>query len=873
MDRPIRILLVEDLAADAELITRALRRAGCDITPLRVETRAGLIEELARFEPDIVLSDFTLPGFDGLEALGLVRDRASGLPFVFVSGTLGEDRAIEALKRGATDYVLKNNLARLPNAVKRALDESANLRARQAAETAVRTSERRLRDIVEASQDWIWELDAAGRCTFSNGAARTILGYGVEELLGRDLTELLHPDDGWRRAGLLPDAAKGETAVHAVRARWLHRDGTFRWLERSATVVRAYEVLQGYRGNDRDVTRQLEHEARIARLNRAQILLSSVSAAVARGRERGPLLQEICRLAVERGGYARAIVALHDAPQAEPRPVAWHSDLPGGIETLALPLGLRGARDQVSLPRAALQNGRPAIADNLGPGSPVQLRHQTELRALGVQALAVLPLLSDHERLGVLSLESREPGIFDEGELAVLTEVAVEVVRSLQHFQREETLHFLSWYDPLTQLARRELFGERLALVCGNERDAAAAVVALDLDRIGIVNDSLGRDSGDEMLRIVANRLRTHLGNADRLAYLGGGTFAVALAGADAEPAGIAQSRARLREIFGESFRIGGRDIDMQIRTGVARYPQDANSATALVHNAETALRRAKASGLEDYDYTVTLNRELAERMLTGQRLHRALGLDQFLLHYQPIVDLETGRTIGAEALLRWNDPGHGLVPPALFVPLLEESGQIVEVGQWVFERVARDAALLNRAGIRGLRLAVNISPLQLRRPDFVDKLLLAAAEAARQHAQMEVEITESMLMQDLEASIEKLTQLRAAGIRVSIDDFGTGYSSLALLSRLPIDSLKIDRSFIAPLADDPAAMTVVSTVIGLGRSFRLSTVAEGVEAEDQLKLVRLMKCELGQGYLFGRPAPLAEFIARASIAGPRADD
>jgi EAL domain-containing protein (putative c-di-GMP-specific phosphodiesterase class I) len=360
---------------------------------------------------------------------------------------------------------------------------------------------------------------------------------------------------------------------------------------------------------------------------------------------------------------------------------------------------------------------------------------------------------------------------------------------------------------------------------------------------------------------VVARRLRTRMGNADRLAHLGGGTFAVALSGADAEGAGLVQARTQLREVFEEPFRVGDREIDMQIRTGVARYPEDASSATALVQNAETALRRAKATGLDDYDYTVTLNEQLARTLLINQRLHRALAQSQFLVHYQPIVELETLTIVGAEALLRWRDPERGLVPPNEFIPLLEQSGQIVDVSQWVLEQVARDARLMTRGTTRRLHLAVNISPLQLSREDFVARLLQVSGEIDRHRAQLEIEITESMLMQDLDVSIAKLAELRAAGIRVSIDDFGTGYSSLAMLARLPIDCLKIDRSFISPLADEPASMTVVSTVIGLARSFRLKSVGEGVETEEQLKLLKLMKCDLGQGYLFGRPAPLEELL------------
>ncbi|MET0293332.1 MAG: EAL domain-containing protein [Steroidobacteraceae bacterium] len=874
MAEPIRILMVEDQEADAELIRRALLLSGTRLDTRRVDSQAALLSHLEDFRPDIVLSDFTLPGFGGLEALDLVRAHDAALPFVFVSGTLGEDRAIAALKRGATDYVLKQSLARLPSAVMRALDEAANQRARVAAENEARRNARRLHDIVEASQDWIWELDLRSTFTFSNNAVQSVLGLPPEAILGRHFATLLHPDDRPRAAMLLPDRSRGEVAVRGRRARWLREDGSERWLESSATLVLQNGELAGYRGNLRDVTRQLEHEAHIARLNRVQVLLSSVNAAVARIPDQGGLLQEICRLAVERGGYARAIVALQDAAGAQLRPVAWNSSLSAGIETLTLPLSLRTHREETNVAVEALRTGKPAHADDLGRPDPLMpVRHQRALSAIGIRSLAIVPLIAEPRPLGVLSLESREPTVFDVEVLELRALGAAEIVQSLQHFAREETLHFLSWYDPLTQLARRELFCERLALLCGGG-ESIAAVIALDVESMGMVNDSLGREAGDEMLRLVASRLRTRLGNADRIAHLGGGTFALALAGSDAEGSGLVQARMQLREVFSEAFSVAGRELDLQIRTGVARYPQDASSATALVQNAETALRRAKATSLEDYDYTVTLNEQLARSLLIGQRLHRALGLNQFLIHYQPIVDLETRAVIGAEALLRWVDPERGLVPPNEFIPQLEQTGQIVDVGQWVLEQVARDSRrLAAQSGGRRLHLAVNISSMQLGRDDFVDRVLQVASDIDGHDAQLHIEITESMLMQDLEVSIGKLAELRASGICVSIDDFGTGYSSLAMLARLPIDFLKIDRSFVSPLSDDSASMTVVSTVISLARSFGLKAVGEGIETEEQLNLLRLMKCDNGQGYLFGRPAPLSELLALLGRPAPTHDD
>jgi EAL domain-containing protein (putative c-di-GMP-specific phosphodiesterase class I) len=243
-------------------------------------------------------------------------------------------------------------------------------------------------------------------------------------------------------------------------------------------------------------------------------------------------------------------------------------------------------------------------------------------------------------------------------------------------------------------------------------------------------------------------------------------------------------------------------------------------------------------------------------------RLTRALDRDEFLLHYQPKIEIKSGKIEGLEALLRWQDSADGLVPPSQFIPLLEQSGAIVDVGEWIFLQALRDIRTWTASGLPAIRVAVNVSPLQLRRRDFVDRVLAAITAAGAELAGLDIEITESMLMHDLELSIRKLTQLREAGLGVAIDDFGTGYSSLRLLAKLPVDTLKIDRSFVQSIADTPNVATLVSTVVSLARAFNMKTVAEGVETPEQLQKLRLMKCDQAQGYLFSRPVPASDVPA-----------
>jgi EAL domain-containing protein (putative c-di-GMP-specific phosphodiesterase class I) len=356
------------------------------------------------------------------------------------------------------------------------------------------------------------------------------------------------------------------------------------------------------------------------------------------------------------------------------------------------------------------------------------------------------------------------------------------------------------------------------------------------------------------------------------VAYFGGGTFAVMLAevGSTTDTGRIMQNAAA--QTFVEPFYIEGHELRISIRSGLAFYPHDADSADSLVQDAEAALKAAREDNEKYMLYGFVTQRPTSRSLALEARLTGALDRQEFLLHYQPKVDIESGRIAGLEALLRWQDSQDGMVPPSIFVPLLERSGAIVDVGEWVLLQAARDIRGWLASGIAGIRVAVNVSPLQLRRRDFVERVLDSIKPAIDRPAGVDLEITESMLMQDLELSIGKLSQLREAGIGIAIDDFGTGYSSLRLLAKLPVDTLKVDRSFVQSIADTPNMLTLVSTIVSLARAFDMKTVAEGVETAEQLQMLRLIRCDQAQGFLLGRPTPAGDVpaaIARLSGAAP----
>jgi diguanylate cyclase (GGDEF)-like protein len=748
MNPKLQLLVVEDSAPDAEVLARYLLKAGLIVDIRRVQTEHDFVSALQERTPDVILSDFSLPQFDGLRALELAVAYDPEIPFIYVSGTIGEERAIEALRRGATDYVLKTNLARLPTAIERALREAS---------------------------------------------------------------------------------------------------------------IRAAKV--------QSEKRQQEQGVRLQRLTRTYRMLSSMSSAILRLRNRIELLDEVCRIGVHQGGYERVAISLMDPGTTSLRPRASAGSDFGFAGTTEHDNG--GSSIDVSLAERAIRSGAPAIFNDLADGQQSFAQHRT-LIVQGYRAVAALPLLVDGTAVGVITLFSGQSGVFDEAEVGVLLELTANLGFALQYLEKDEAVHFLSYFDSLTGLAKRPLFCQRLAQALN--ADAADSdsrtVVVFDVQKLGAINDTFGRYVGDRLIEKISARLKQTFADPDCVAYFGGGTFVLMFQSiGNKEDTGRLQQNAAA-QIFVESFNIDGQELRPAIRSGVAFYPHDADNADVLVQNAEAALKAAREDNEQYMLYGFVTQRPTSRSIALEARLARALDRQEFLLHYQPKVNIESGQVEGFEALLRWQDTEEGLVPPSIFIPLLERSGAIVDVGEWVLLQAVRDIRGFVMAGFPTLRVAVNVSPLQLRRRDFVDRVVSGIKPAIELSAGVDIEITESMLMQDLELSIRKLSQLREAGVGVAIDDFGTGYSSLRLLARLPVDTLKIDRSFIQSIPDTPNVMTLVSTVVSLARAFSMRTVAEGVETSEQLQMLRLAKCDQAQGYLFARPTPASDVpsvIARLS--------
>ncbi len=470
--------------------------------------------------------------------------------------------------------------------------------------------------------------------------------------------------------------------------------------------------------------------------------------------------------------------------------------------------------------------------------------------------------------VGVLNLYAGELGFFDGEELGLLVGLAGNISFGLEHIESEEKVRYLAYYDSLTGLANRTLFLERLAQyvsTAGREQHQLALVI-VNIERFKTINDTFGRQAGDALLKQVVGRLLELAKDPNRLARVGADHFAVVVPNLKHEESLVRGLEQGSRCIDGDPYAVTGTELRISTRSGVALFPGDGNDADTLFRNAEAALKKS-SSGDRYLFYTNQMTERIAEKVALENKLRQALEKDEFVLYYQPKVDVDTRRVVSAEALIRWRSPELGLVPPLEFIPLLEETGLILQVGSWALKRASLDHRGWVEQALKAPRIAVNVSPIQLRQRDFVDILKQTIIGGAKPPG-IDLEITEGVVMEDIQANIEKLTAVHALGLNIAIDDFGTGYSSLAYLAKLPVQSLKIDRSFIIAMVEDPDTMTLVSTIISLAHSLRLKVVAEGVDSEDQAKHLRRLRCDEMQGYLFSKPLPLDELTALLEPTG-----
>ena len=683
----LNVLCVDDNIDDVQLIVETLKIGGYEPEFECVCTRSALEEALDRRSWDAIICDYAMPQFNGLAALEVVTGRGLDTPFVLVSGEIGEDIAVIAMKSGAHDYMLKRDLGRLVPVIRRELTEAGVRRARRLAEANLRSSETLLNSIVNTAADGILVINEEGLLEFVNPAVERMFGWKPLELIGRTI-DCLMPE----------------------------RHQNF-------------------------------HQQLVAEL--------------------------------------------------------------GGLDA----------------------------SPSTGVGREVKARRKNA------------SVFSIELTFGAMRIEGRTKYV---GIMRDITERKCA----------EERIRHLAHYDELTGLPNRVHFSQLLEQALSESKFSKkqVAVLFIDLDRFKLINDSLSHESGDAVLRQVAKRLAEALPKRATIARFGGDEFAVLMRECNmpTEPAETAQ---KLLVAMAQPLLVEDQDYHLTASIGISAYPGDGENAQTILKHSDMAMYRAKQHGKNNYQfYSSQMNLHSFERLVLERFLRHALEQDEFEVYYQPKIDLVTGCVTGMEALLRWMHPGMGMISPVKFIPLAEETGLIVPIGVWVLRAACQQTRDWQLQGLPPLRVAVNLSARQFVQEDLLDTIVKILAETGLAPEMLELEITESVTMENPEHATTLLKKLKALGISLAIDDFGTGYSSLSYLKRLPIDNVKIDRSFIKDIPHDEDDVAITQAVIAMAHSLRLKVIAEGVESEEHLTFLQNHGCDEAQGYLYGAPMPADEF-------------
>ncbi len=735
---------------------------------------------------------------------------------------------------------------------------------RKQAEQAMRESEQQLLGAFEYAPIGMALVAPDGRWIKVNKALCALVGYTEAEMLTLTFQEMTHPQDLDTDMEYLRRLSAGEIDHYQMEKRYLHHKGHLVTVLLDVSLIRNLQGLpQYFISQIQDISGRKQAEIRIKYLNRVYAMLSGINTLIVRVYDREELYREACRIAVETGGFSMALIGEVDKLTQMVVPVASagkDEELLAAVKQL---VSSREIHSTTMVARAVRE--KIAIVSNDSQNDSQVLLGDKYAEA-GVRSMVILPLLVEEEAIGVLALYSSEPEFFHKEELELLRELAGDIAFAIYHIDNQDRLKYLAYYDVLTGLANRNLFLERVAqhihtALGGGHK---LALCLMDLERFRNINNSLGRTTGDVLLKQVAEWLiQSSGGDPAGLARIDADHFALVIPVLN--PSGNLSHlfEKTMKALVDHPFRVNDTVLRVSAKVGVAIFPDDGANADILYRNAEAALKNAKLSGARYLFYRQKMTEAVAGNLTLENQLRRALDKGEFVLHYQPKVNLVTGKLAGAEALIRWNDPQTGLVPPGRFIPILEQTGLIYEVGRWALYKAVNDYLHWRNTGKPAVRIAVNVSSLQLRNPGFIAEIRQAIDVDPEAKNGLELEITESLIMEDISHTISSLKALREMGICMAIDDFGTGFSSLNYLSRLPVDILKIDRSFVIDMTKSPEGLALVSTIINLAHSLKLKVVAEGVETEEQSRLLRLLNCDEIQGFFISKPLPLDVFESR----------
>lgn len=802
-DRPHRVLIVDDDRDFTESLREILEPEGYTI--VTVDSVRAAREAVGQFDAQVALLDIRLGRDDGVDLIAQLRQLRSGILCVMMTAYRSVESAVAALQQGAYSYLTKPlHPEELLVTLERCFDKLRLEGERIASELALKAQIRRNELILSTTHDGFWVFGLDGGLREVNDACCRMLGYSREELLAMNVVDIeVQENPEEIQAQIERVLVKG---YHRFETRHRRKDGSIADMEACVSSM----DLNGDRFFFtflREITARKQAEARMHKLSSA--LEQTADSVVITDRD--GIIEYVNPSFEATTGYSKK-----DALGKTPRILK---------------------SDKQST--AFYQNLWRIILD--GEVFREVFINRKKDGTLFYEQQTITPLKDVN------------------GKVTHFVATGKDITKRME---TQEQLQFLAHHDALTELPNRLLFMDRLRQSLAHARrwhKRRVAVLFLDLDRFKNINDTLGHDIGDRLLQKLGGRLIGALREGDTVARLGGDEFGVILD--DLTSANdIASIAKKILDTLEAQLEIEGHDLCITASIGISMYPNDGENSNTLLKNADVAMYKAKDLGRNNFQfYSSDMSVRAFERLTLENSLRHALERRELRLYYQPQVDIQNGKVIGVEALLRWQHPNLGLVAPMDFVPLLEETGLIVPVGEWVIQTACAQAQAWNNNLLKPLRITVNLSGRQTNELNFAATVERFLCASGLDPTLLELEITETILMRNVRTTVEVLNALHEVGVRFAVDDFGTGYSSLSYLKRFPIDTLKVDRSFVRDITNDADDAALVEAIIAMGRALRLEVIAEGVETKEQLEFLRAHNCSAIQGYLFSNPLPPEE--------------
>ncbi|WP_390217814.1 EAL domain-containing protein [Halobacillus seohaensis] len=812
------VIVAEDDLGLNKLIQKNLRDTGYTVKG----TTSGLetIEYTEQYQDCILVLDYSLADMKGNELIETLMSKQIDIPFIMMTANTDLQVVLEMMKLGAFDYIIKdsNLLELLPRTVNKVVDQLETRSKLTASLEEVKEGEKQYRELIELSPDAILVFHDTN-ILYSNHQGAVLFGETTEKLTGRsmlDFIDLRYKEDF---KGLLEKMENDnmETESSFIQESFHRQDEQVRDIEVKATPI-SFNGQSATLAIIRDVTeRRLTEESLQQSLQEIELLSS----------------------AVEKLTIGMVITD----PNQKDNPIVYANshfyELTG-----------------YSSEELIGQNCRMLQGEGTDPLSVRDIREA----------------ITNSEPISTEILNYRKDGspFWNELQLTPIYNSSGDLMHYIglqkdisDRKRAEEEIETMAYYDSLTELPNRRLFLDRLNQAL-NERirdGQGLAVIMIDLDRFKIVNDSLGHYAGDIILQDLASRLNHHIRKSDTLARLGGDEF-ILLIPSITSTGDVNTICRHLQDAMFHPFHVEERIFDLSLSIGISTFPEGGANSNTLIKNADIAMYSSKEQGRNRYQwFTSSMDDMVIEKVNIETSIRKCLANDEFILHYQPKINLETGATYGVEALIRMPSYENGLIPPSSFIPLAEETGLIVSIGKWVLDTACKQNKAWQDKGFAPLRISVNISARQFLQEDIVEQVRQTLNDSGLEPKWLELELTESIIMRDLEDTAEKLQQLKKMGITISIDDFGTGFSSLSYLKNSPVDILKIDQSFLKCIDEnDDTNEAIVRAIISLGQSLQMNVIAEGVETEGQLRFLKAEQCNSAQGYLFGVPCDAQAF-------------